>query len=119
MQTDAGHREAVAHGGTAQSLAPRLLAGPIRNDSSSLCTSFTTDRITSRPRRKDSRASRASRVHTAGLRRGTAYSSGDHTNAIPGDTAMNRRQMMKAFPALAAAATAVAHAMPAEAQAVT
>src|SRR5206468_5924712 len=29
------------------------------------------------------------------------------------------RQMMKAFPALAAAATAVAHAMPAEAQAVT
>ena len=32
---------------------------------------------------------------------------------------MNRRQMMKAFPALAAAATAVAHAMPAEAQAVT
>src|SRR3979409_1959550 len=32
---------------------------------------------------------------------------------------MNRRQMMKAFPALAAAATAVADAMPAEAQAVT
>ena len=29
---------------------------------------------------------------------------------------MNRRQMMKAFPALAAAATAVADAMPAEAQ---
>src|SRR5262245_13177403 len=36
-----------------------------------------------------------------------------------GKTAMNRRQMMKAFPGLAAAATAVAHAMPAEAQAVT
>ena len=32
---------------------------------------------------------------------------------------MNRRQMMRAFPALAAAATAVADAMPAEAQAVT
>src|SRR5262249_61131666 len=32
---------------------------------------------------------------------------------------MNRRQMMKTFPALAAAATAVAHAMPADAQAVT
>ena len=32
---------------------------------------------------------------------------------------MNRRQMMKAFPVLAAAATAVADAMPAEAQAVT
>jgi sugar phosphate isomerase/epimerase len=32
---------------------------------------------------------------------------------------MNRRQMMKAFPALAAAATAMADAMPAEAQAVT
>ena len=32
---------------------------------------------------------------------------------------MNRRQMMKAFPGLAAAATAVAHAMPGEAQAVT
>src|SRR5258706_12358808 len=31
---------------------------------------------------------------------------------------MNRRQMMKAFPALAAAATAMADAMPAEAQAV-
>src|SRR5438309_11485444 len=26
----------------------------------------------------------------------TAYSSAVHTNAIPGDTAMNRRQMMKA-----------------------
>jgi sugar phosphate isomerase/epimerase len=62
---------------------------------------------------------RASRVHTEGLRRGTAYSSADHANLIPGDTAMNRRQMMKAFPALAAAATAVADAMPAEAQAVT
>ena len=73
--TDARHREVVAHGGTAQSatttcfqcllhqvppatangargsLASRLLADPIRNDSSSLCTSFTTDRITSRPRR--------------------------------------------------------------------
>src|SRR6478672_10867467 len=32
---------------------------------------------------------------------------------------MNRRQMMKAFPALAAAATTVARANPAEAQAVT
>jgi len=32
---------------------------------------------------------------------------------------MNRRQMMTAFPAVAAAAAAVAHVMPAEAQAVT
>jgi len=32
---------------------------------------------------------------------------------------MNRRHMMKAFPAVAAAATAVAHAMPGDAQAVT
>jgi hypothetical protein len=29
--------------------------------------------------------------------------SADHLNPIPGDTAMNRRQMMKAFPALAVA----------------
>ena len=32
---------------------------------------------------------------------------------------MNRRRMMKGFPALAAAATALAHAMPAEAHAAT
>src|SRR5262249_58405343 len=47
-----------------------------------------------------------------------AYGSTDHANEIPGDIAMNRRHMMKALPALPAA-TAVAHATPAEAQAVS